>query len=48
MHAFADSAGSLYMLYRSAVDGRDIYLLTAKEKGTRFQGALVHEWKVPT
>jgi hypothetical protein len=48
MHAFADSGGSLYLLYRSAKDSRDIYLLSSKEKGKAFQDALVHPWKIST
>jgi len=35
------------MLYRSATGGnRDIYLLSSKEKGAEFRGALVHPWKI--
>ena len=37
MRAFADSAGSLYLLYRATTDSRDIYLLAGKDKGKRFQ-----------
>jgi len=35
------------MLNRSATGGnRDIYLLSSKEKGAEFRGALVHPWKI--
>jgi hypothetical protein len=49
LHAFADSNGSAYLLYRSANAGvnRDIYLLSSTNKGQSFQGALIHKWKVP-
>src|SRR5262249_26643442 len=49
MHAFADSKGSVYILYRSANAGvnRDIYLLSSSDKGKSFRGALLHKWKVP-
>ncbi|HMC66179.1 MAG TPA: hypothetical protein VKI65_14680 [Gemmataceae bacterium] len=48
LRAFADSNGSVYVLYRSAKAevNRDVYLLASK-KGTSFEGALVHKWKVP-
>jgi len=47
--AFADSGGSVYLLYRSANAGvnRDIYLLASRNNGTSFQSAVVHKWKVP-
>jgi hypothetical protein len=47
--AFADSKGAVYTLYRSANAGvhRDIYLLTSRDKGKSFRGALLHKWKVP-
>lgn len=46
--ALADGKGSVYVLYRSATGGsnRDIYLLSSKEKGAEFRGALVHPWKI--
>jgi hypothetical protein len=47
MRAFVDSKGSLHLLYRSAGESRDIYLLTSKEKGKNFQGVLVHAWDTP-
>src|SRR5262249_45884562 len=49
LHAFADSKGSVYLLYRSANAGvnRDMYLLTSTDKGKSFQGTLLHKWKVP-
>src|SRR5439155_8408938 len=48
MRAFADGAGSLHMLYRSAKDSRDINLLASKDKGKSWQGAVVHAWKIQT
>jgi hypothetical protein len=47
--AFVDSKGNLNLLYRSATAkvNRDIYLLSSKDKGTSFQSAIVHKWKVP-
>jgi hypothetical protein len=50
MRAFSDRKGTLYMLYRSAERGvnRDTYLLTAMEKGARFQSDKVQNWKVGT
>lgn len=47
--AFADSGGTVYMLYRSAGAGvnRDIYVLTSEDHGKHFEGALIHKWKVP-
>lgn len=47
--AFADSKGSVYLLYRSANAGvnRDMYLLASTDQGKSFQGALAHRWKVP-
>jgi hypothetical protein len=49
LRAFADRKGSVYLLYRSANAGvnRDIYLLSSKDKGKSFRGALLHKWKVP-
>jgi hypothetical protein len=47
MRAFADSKGSLYVLYRSAGESRDIHLLTSKDRGKSFQGVLVHAWDTP-
>ena len=48
-HAFADSKGSIYVLYRSANQGvnRDMYLLSSKDTGKNFQGSLIHKWKIP-
>jgi hypothetical protein len=47
MRAFADSKGALYVLYRAAKDDvhRDMYLLTSTDKGTRFRGDKVQEWR---
>jgi hypothetical protein len=49
MKAFADSKGTVYILYRSATEGvnRDMYLLTSTDQGKSFQGTLIHKWKVP-
>lgn len=46
--AFADSAGNLYVQYRSATNvmDRDIYLLTSKDHGQTFARAKVDSWKV--
>ena len=48
--AFADSAGNLYVLYRSAEQkvNRDMYLLTSRNRGDSFVGDPVSEWKVDT
>jgi hypothetical protein len=48
MRAFADRKGSLYLLYRSAKESRDIYLLTSREQGKSFQGIVAHAWKIAT
>jgi hypothetical protein len=46
MKGFADSKGTLHLLYRSASGGsRDIYKLTSKDQGKSFSGALVQRWK---
>ena len=49
MRAFADSKGSVYMLYRSAtrVVHRDMYLLTSSRPGKKFKGQKVGVWRVP-
>ena len=49
LRAFADSKGSVYVLYRSATAevNRDVYLLSSNDKGKSFQGALIHKWNVP-
>jgi hypothetical protein len=49
MRAFADSKGTVYVLYRGATDGgeqRDTYLLTSKDKGKSFQGVDLHPWSI--
>ncbi|MBI1895409.1 MAG: exo-alpha-sialidase [Acidobacteria bacterium] len=45
---FADQRGTLYGLYRSATNGihRDIYLLTSRDQGMSFNGALLHKWEI--
>ena len=49
MRAFADSRGTVYMVYRSATASvhRDIYLLSSTDRGKSFQGSLLHPWQVP-
>lgn len=48
MKAFADSRGAVHLLYRSAglKVNRDIYLLSSKDRGKKFQSALVQKWKI--
>jgi hypothetical protein len=45
--AFADSQGTLYILYRAATGGvdRDMFLVTSRDHGEQFQGASMHPWK---
>jgi hypothetical protein len=47
MRAFADSKGTLYVLYRAAKDEvhRDMYLLTSADQGGRFEGDRLHNWE---
>jgi hypothetical protein len=47
--AFADSGGTLYLLYRTASTptDRDMYLLVSRDRGATYQGRLIHRWKVP-
>jgi hypothetical protein len=44
--AFADSKGTLYILYRAATGGveRDMYLVASRDHGQQFQGASIHPW----
>jgi hypothetical protein len=46
--AFADSKGTVYVLYRSATESvnRDMYLLTSTDKGKTFRSSPVHKWEV--
>ena len=46
--AFADSRGSVYVLYRSAfqVMDRDIYVLTSRDRGRHFEGVKIDSWRV--
>jgi hypothetical protein len=46
MRAFADSHGTVRLLYRSAreVVHRDTYLLTSTGEGGRFASVMLHEW----
>jgi len=48
MSAFADAAGRVYVLYRSATEvaHRDIYLLVSKDHGETFQGADISPWNI--
>lgn len=48
MKALADSAGNLYVLYRSAkeVVNRDIWLLTSTDHGKTFKGTDISHWNV--
>lgn len=50
LRTFADSQGSVYLLYRAARSdvNRDIHLLCSKTRGQEFEGVLLHKWKVPT
>lgn len=45
---FADRQGNVSALYRSATESvhRDIYLLTSKNRGESFQGAMLHQWNI--
>jgi hypothetical protein len=45
--ALADKRGTVYVLYRAATDsvGRDMYLLTSRDRGARFEGANIHPWR---
>jgi hypothetical protein len=46
--AFADSRGSVYILYRAATGGvdRDMVLLASRNRGASFQGSRLHRWKL--
>jgi hypothetical protein len=48
MHAFTDVKGNLYLLYRSASENvnRDMYLLASRDRGKRFQLALLQKWSI--
>jgi hypothetical protein len=48
LRTFADSQGTVYVLYRSATEAvhRDSYLLISRDKGASFEGDDVHRWKV--
>jgi hypothetical protein len=48
MKIFADTEGSVSVLYRSATEGvhRDIYLLRSKDRGKTFQGRLMGKWEI--
>jgi hypothetical protein len=46
LNAFADGAGRIYVLFRSAQEmvHRDMYLLESKHHGTIFQGSDISKW----
>ena len=48
LRAYADAAGNVYVLFRSAseVVHRDIWLMTSKDRGRSFQGAEISKWNV--
>jgi hypothetical protein len=48
MRAFADSKGSVFMLYRSATERvhRDMYLLTSIDHGANFHGQDISPWEI--
>lgn len=48
MRAFADSHGSVYLLYRAATEQvhRDMYLLRSADHGATFQGEDVGPWEI--
>jgi len=48
MKIFADGAGNVSVLYRSATEGvhRDIYLLSSSDRGRTFTGRLMGEWDI--
>jgi hypothetical protein len=48
MAIFADSQGTVRVLYRSATEGvhRDIYLLSSTDEGASFQARKLHEWEI--
>ncbi len=48
MRAFADHQGRVHLLYRSATESvhRDMYLLSSDNRGQRFSGMLLDQWKI--
>ena len=48
MRAFADAAGTLYMLFRAALTkaDRDMYLLTSRDNGQSFSATDIDAWKI--
>lgn len=48
MKVFADRAGNVSALYRSATESvhRDIYFLSSRDRGQTFQGSLIHKWNL--
>jgi hypothetical protein len=48
LRAFADHEGSVYLLYRSAVEQvhRDMYLLISRDHGALFQGEDISPWEI--
>jgi hypothetical protein len=50
LRAFADSKGSIYLLYRAATEQihRDMYLLISTNQGAHFQGEDISPWEINT
>jgi hypothetical protein len=48
LRAFADSKGSVYLLYRAATEQihRDMYLLISTDHGAKFQGEDIGPWEI--
>jgi len=48
MRAFADPQGGVHLLYRAATESvhRDMYLLSSDNRGQRFSGMLLDQWKI--
>ncbi len=48
LNAFADAAGRIYVLFRSAEQtvNRDMYLLESMDQGDTFRGSDISKWKV--
>lgn len=48
MRGFVDSQGAIHILFRSATQqtNRDMYLLSSRDAGKSFQGALLQKWSV--
>ncbi len=48
MRAFVDAQNTLFITYRAAGENlnRDMTLLTSRDGGATFQGAMLHRWKI--